>query len=82
MVRSEPSRGGSDLESQTRTSMTLSLTRGRLSMKILMGWMMAGVAVVVLSAPAFAGNKHVEEAVTHAKAAVEHGKKGHADEAL
>ena len=33
----------------------------------------------VLSGVAFAGNKHVEEAVEHANGAATHGKEGHAD---
>ena len=33
----------------------------------------------LLSGVAFAGNKHVEEAVEHAKGAAAHGKEGHAD---
>jgi hypothetical protein len=33
----------------------------------------------VLSGVALAGNKHVEEAVEHARGAASHGKEGHAD---
>ena len=36
-------------------------------MKTFMGLMLAGVAVMLLSAPAWAGNKHVDEAIHHAK---------------
>ncbi|HET8579843.1 MAG TPA: small metal-binding protein SmbP, partial [Nitrospiraceae bacterium] len=47
---------------------------------IVVGFMMALLAIPFMSPPALASsNKHVDEAVQHAKEAVEHGKQGHAD---
>jgi len=37
------------------------------------------IGVPVLSSCAFAGNKHMSEAVEHAQGAASHGKEGHAD---
>ena len=51
--------------------MTMSIRRGAAAM--------AAVALLGLPLVALADNKHVSEAVEHAKGAVNHGKQGHAD---
>ena len=51
--------------------MTMSIRRGAAAM--------AAVALLGLPLVAQADNKHVGEAVEHAKGAVNHGKQGHAD---
>ena len=51
--------------------MTMSIRRGAAAM--------AAVALLGLPLVAQADNKHVSEAVEHAKSAVDHGKQGHAD---
>lgn len=39
----------------------------------------AFVGIPMLNGMAFAGNKHIDEAVEHARGAASHGKEGHAD---
>ena len=51
--------------------MTMSIRRGAVAL--------AAVALLGLPLIAHADNKHVAEAVEHAKGAVTHGKQGHAD---
>ena len=51
--------------------MTMTIRRGAAAL--------AAVALLALPVVAQADNKHVSEAVEHAKAAVTHGKQGHAD---
>ena len=51
--------------------MTMTIRRGAAAL--------AAVALLALPVVAQADNKHVSEAVEHAKAAVNHGKQGHAD---
>jgi hypothetical protein len=51
--------------------MTMSIRRGAAAL--------AAVALLALPVVAQADNKHVSEAVEHAKGAVSHGKQGHAD---
>ena len=51
--------------------MTMTIRRGAAAL--------AAVALLALPVVAQADNKHVSEAVEHAKGAVNHGKQGHAD---
>ena len=53
--------------------MTMSIRRGAAAL--------AAVALLALPVVAQADNKHVSEAIEHAKGAANHGKQGHADAA-